>query len=181
EVRFCPETISKIQEVKTEYENNASHPSIWGTSARPWLWNASADSHKRYEMGSYAINGWFYADINTWVPDSMRTYPYTRLSEIVSSAKTPLFLDANWADTWPVNTNVLPAGYNYSLGDRAGGTTPTAMGRLVIDRHGRKTNVVFIDMHADTIVHETLWSLAWHRGSRPNTSPELPKPLPKEK
>jgi prepilin-type N-terminal cleavage/methylation domain-containing protein len=181
DVRFCPETVSKIQEVETQYENDPSHQSIWGTSARPWLWNASAASYEKYEMGSYAINGWFYADSNTWVPATMKNYPYTRLADVVSSGTTPLFMDANWADSWPVNTNALPAGYNYSLGDSAHGTTSTAIGRLVIDRHGRKTNIVFMDMHVDTILHEALWTLAWHKGSKLNSSPVLPKPLPKEK
>lgn len=182
EVRFCPETTAKIQEVETEYENDASHQSIWGTSARPWLWNASATNYKKYEMGSYGINGWFYANVNNWVPDTMKRYPFTRLADVISSGTTPLFLDANWVDSWPVNTNTLPAGgYDYSLGDRAGGTTSTAMGRFVIDRHGQKTNVVFMDMHVDTILHKTLWSLSWHRGSKPNSSPVIPKPLPREK
>ena len=35
EVRFCPETISKIQEVKTEYENNASHQVFGGLPLGP--------------------------------------------------------------------------------------------------------------------------------------------------
>ena len=149
---------------------------------RPWLWNASAQSYKNYEMGSYGFNGWFYADVNRWVPAEMADFPYTNLSEVKVAATTPLFLDANWVDGWPSNTNTLPAGgYNYSLGDRAGGTQSTAIGRFVLDRHGRKTNVSFLDMHVETIPHEKLWTLSWHKGSKPNYSPVIPKPLPKEK
>lgn len=184
EVRFCPETVSRRQEVENEYNGSTS---IWGTSLRPWLWNYSAQSYKRYETGSYGFNGWFYGDANRWVPDSMKNYPYANLNEVKVSSLAPLFLDANWADGWPQNTNVLPANALsgsvnfYDIGDQTSGTTDRAIGRFVLNRHGRKTNVSFLDMHVETLVHEQLWTLAWHKGAKPNFSPVLPKPLPKEK
>ena len=187
QVRFCPETTSKIQEVETDFANDTSQQSIWGTSMRPWLWNHSAANYKDFEMGSYGFNGWFYAGMNTWVPENMRNFPFASLTDVKATGKTPLFLDANWVDGWPTNTNSLPAsaisamGNFYDTGDQSSDTNPRAIGRFVINRHGRKTNVAFMDMHVETITHEQLWTLSWHKGSQPNYSPVLPKPLPREK
>lgn len=184
EVRFCPETESQLKTVENEYNGSTS---LWGTSLRPWLWNYSAQSHKRYETGSYGFNGWFYGDANRWVPTSMQNYPYASLNDVKAAGEAPIFLDANWVDGWPQNTNTLPANAVsgttnfYDTGDQTGGTTERAIGRFVLNRHGRKTNVAFLDIHVDTLVHEQLWTLAWHKGSKPNYSPVLPKPLPKEK
>ncbi len=184
EARFCPETVSQLKTVENEYNGSTS---LWGTAMRPWLWNFSAHSHKRYETGSYGFNGWFYGDANRWVPTSMQNYPYASLNDVKAAGEVPVFLDANWVDGWPQNTNTLPANAVsgttnfYDTGDQTGGTTERAIGRFVLNRHGRKTNASFLDMHVETLIHEQLWTLAWHKGSRPNYSPVLPKPLPKEK
>ena len=41
------------------------------------------------------------------------------------------------------------------------------MKRLVSDRHGNKTNVVFGDTHVESINLKDLWTLKWHKGARP--------------
>ena len=178
DVRFCPETTAATQDVANRFANK----SIWGESSKPWLWGRSAMSNKLYEMGSYGINGWLYADCEQWVPVTMKDYPFKKRSDARVPSLTPLFLDANWVDSWPDNTNVLPAtGYNYSLGDQTSGTTSTAIGRFVMDRHGPETNIVFLDGHAETLPHAALWSLSWHAKSRPNYTPVIPKPEPQDK
>ena len=178
DVRFCPETKAKVQDVENSFDTD----SIWGTSANPWLWNTSSIPGKRYEMGSYGINGWLYADCEQWVPATMTSYPFKNRAGVKIPYMTPLFLECIWVDSWPENTNVLPAtGYNYSEGDRAHGTSTTAIGRFVMDRHGPETNAVFLDGHAETIPHAALWTLSWHAKSRPNNNPVIPKPIPQSK
>lgn len=181
EIRYCPETTMRIEDVEREFDGTNS---IRGEALRPWLWNNSPSSYERYEMGSYGINGWFYADNNSWVPSSMAKYPFSSAGDVRNTAKTPLFLDANWPDSWPTNTNVLTAptaDNNYDRGWFQSGTTGLAMGRFVTNRHGRKTNVAFMDMHVETLTLEQLWSLSWHKGAQPNFAPALPTPLPREK
>ena len=79
DIRFCPETTGKIQDVANNYTSGSN---IWGESLLPWLWSASADAASQYEMGSYGINGWLYADADQWVPTTMREFPYKNRSEI---------------------------------------------------------------------------------------------------
>lgn len=185
EVRFCPETRVKKEEVERDYVRQAE--AKWGTSVRPWLWNASADASKKYEMGSYGFNGWLYADANTWVPADKKNCPYKGRSDVRIPSQTPLFLDANWVDAWPDNTNVLPSvsypasagGYDYDIGDRSGGTTSSSIGRFITSRHGPQTNVVYLDTHTETVPFEKLWTMAWHRESQPRYDPVIPKPLPR--
>ncbi len=177
EVRFCPETLVKKSEVEQDYASSAG--SKWGTGLRPWLWAASADRVKKYEMGSYGFNGWLYADANAWVPADKKNCPFKGRSDVRIPSKTPLFLDANWVDAWPDNTNVLSGGYSYDDGDRSNGTTSTSIGRFVTSRHGPQTNVVFLDTHTETVPFENLWAMSWHRESQPKYDPVLPKPLPR--
>lgn len=188
-IRFCPETTMRIEDVEVEYRTNPG--TKWGSSMEPWLWNASTSIHEQYEMGSYAFNGWLYAGINDWVPSDMANFPFSSMSDVKITSTTPLFLDGNWVDAWPRNTNVLPASSTmpagseyasyYEVGDTSDGTTSTSIGRFVTNRHGRKTNGAFLDMHVETITLEQLWTLNWHKGSRPNFTPTLPQPLPRER
>jgi prepilin-type N-terminal cleavage/methylation domain-containing protein/prepilin-type processing-associated H-X9-DG protein len=183
EIRHCPKIMNKIDEVKQDYA--ASPGSKWGTSLKPWLWDASSDPTNKYELGSYGMNGWLYAKATTmpWVAAGDENKPYSKRTEIKIPYKTPMFLDANWVDGWPKTDNVLGAtGYNYETGDQTGGNSSGTrqIGRFVLGRHGTKTNVIFADSHADTITHADLWGLSWHRGSVPNFSPVIPTPLPKD-
>jgi prepilin-type N-terminal cleavage/methylation domain-containing protein len=188
EIRFCPKTVNKIEEVKKEFNGTNS---IWeppytpSVNDRPWLWARSADPTKKYEMGSYGLNGWLYADANAYVPAGDKDKPYAKRTDVRIPSRTPVLLDANWVDGWAKTDNVLPAtafplsgGYNYAIGDTTGGTTATAIGRFVLDRHGPMTTVVFADAHAETITHAELWTLSWHKGSKPNFNPVIPKPIP---
>jgi prepilin-type N-terminal cleavage/methylation domain-containing protein len=177
EIRFCAKTLNKIEEVKQDYITAAGNK--WGTSDKPWLWNASTDPTLKYEMGSYGFNGWLYSDANAWVPAGDKDKVYTKRMDVRIPSLTPLFLDSNWVDGWAKTDNVLPAtGYRYDIGDTSGGTTSTSIGRFILDRHGPMTTVVFADAHAETISHAKLWTLSWHRGSQPNFNPVIPKPIP---
>jgi prepilin-type N-terminal cleavage/methylation domain-containing protein len=190
-IRFCPETTGKVQEVLNDYNGSNS---IWGTSMRPWLWNNSSNPIDRYEMGSYGLNGWFYAECKNkpaghtclvcQSSDADRKLLFQNRAAVRNPGKTPFILDANWVDGWARNTNTLPAtGYRYDTGDTThGGMGVTTMiGRYVVDRHGPETNVIFLDGQVQTIPHADLWTLFWHRGSTPNFNATVPQPIPAKK
>lgn len=118
--------------------------------------------------GSYGINGWLYSDY----PDQSRAFAET--SQIVRPANTPVFLDSNWVDAWPVASDLPPS--NLFTGDDGYGPQ---IGRFMIARHGSRggiprsynssqrlvggVNAVFIDGHAETVALENLWKLDWHK------------------
>lgn len=182
DIRFCPETVAKKSEVVTDW--TATPASKWGSSLKPWLWNNSADPTERYEMGSYALNGWFYADTGfVQAPD--KPFIFGNRANVRSPSTTPFILDSYWVDGWPKNTNTLPNGYDYT-GDTTdhGGTnssSTTMMGRFLLDRHGPETNVILLDGQVVTIPHADLWTLTWHRESKPNYDVRPPQPVPAKK
>lgn len=118
-----------------------------------------------------------------WVAAGDENKPYSNRSEIKVPNMTPMFLDANWVDGWPKTDNNLGAsGYDYATGDQSGGNSSNArmMGRFIVGRHGPFTNVIFADGHAENIPHKQLWALQWHRASKPNFNPVIPKPEPRK-
>ena len=181
DVRYCPEIVAKIDDaIQTAKTNGASE---WGTSKQPWVWRGQDPSTGDYiyEAGGLGFNGWLYGDVNTWVPAGMENYPYTTMGEVKIPSKTPVFADENWVDSWPQNTNTLhpdllsnPKKY-YDVGDQANGTSATAMGRFLVNRHfNLRINISFMDNHVEMIDMQDLWTLAWHRGAKPNFDIKLP-------
>lgn len=186
-IRFCPVTKGKIDEVKNEYTGQ----SIWGSSPRPWLWNSSTGSTEPYELGSYGLNGWYYAQcaapngcfICNATP-AEKNLLFQNRAAVKNPSKAPFILDANWVDAWARNTNVLPTtGYRYEEGDATHGglSVPSMIGRFIMDRHGPETNVIFLDGQVQTIPHADLWTLYWHRNSKPNFNAIVPQPIPAKK
>ncbi|MCE5186755.1 MAG: type II secretion system GspH family protein [Planctomycetaceae bacterium] len=187
DVRFCPQTTSKIEEVKAKFDGTHS---VEGQSLRPWLWPRSSDPLKRYEMGSYGLNGWFYADCKNKPAShsclvcnasaATKSLLYSNRASVKNPSQTPMLLDSSWVDTWPRNTNVVTAPYDYDLDSfRSGNLDSTdMMRRVLIGRHGPQTQVIFLDGQIKTIPHKELWTLAWHRGATPNYNPVIPAPVP---
>ncbi|HOK95638.1 MAG TPA: type II secretion system protein [Anaerohalosphaeraceae bacterium] len=182
EIRYCPEIVAGVDAaLQAAQTANANR---WGTSRQPWVWRQTdpVTGQMLYEAGGLGFNGWLYGNVNTWVPAGMENYPYKTMSEVTSPSKTPVFADENWVDSWPRNTNQLhpnllsdPQTY-YNTGDTTGGTSDYAMGRFLVNRHfNLRINISFIDGHVEMIDMKDLWTLAWHRGAKPNFSITLPK------
>lgn len=187
EVRYCPKTIPGIQDVENDFE--AQPGAYWGYARRPWLWAASQDPAKQYQLGSYGLNGWLYSkpsnpqelnNFRNWVPQSMENNLFERRSNVTSPSRTPFILDAVWVDGWPLSTNVLPASFNYDEGLRTGGGANNIpmMGRYVSNRHGGETHVILMDGQVKSIPLAELWALSWHRGYQPRYDVQLPQPVP---
>ncbi|AQT70279.1 putative major pilin subunit [Anaerohalosphaera lusitana] len=160
-------------------DESASAGSI-GTARKCWavnvLSNSASQNSGQYngdgdssgqgyetECGSYAYNGWLYSpDQNGNVgADTSKSYR-GKLYGIRQSASVPMFADAIWYEAWPLAGETIDKNsFNFDDGDAG-----TSMGRLMIDRHGMKSNLVFADGHADSAGLAEFWSFKWNRGFR---------------
>ncbi len=87
--------------------------------------------------GSYAYNGFLYADNATAQPGSVDA-----IADIKEVSKTMLLADSIWIDTWAPNGDTsCPGTIDLTKG------TNTGMGRLCIDRHMGGGNMLFADGH----------------------------------
>lgn len=148
-----------------------------GAADAAWVrWTSDA---KEMFVGSYGYNGWLYSDLPKHYPQSV-DFVYTKTDGIENPSKTPVFIDANWVDLSPKETDApwtnLYAGAPFGTGYDDG------MGRCTIARHsvsnasaahrqlasGQKlpgaVTIGFADGHSHLTKLEDLWTLAWHRG-----------------
>ncbi len=147
-----------------------------GAADQAWVrWTADA---KTMLFGSYAYNGWLYSDMQFPDPDDPRhKLLFASETSIQKPAQTPVFLDANWVDLWPLETDHpsrdLHAGIPFA--------EPTdSIGRCTIARHGGRSaasaprkvapgqklpgaiNMGLADGHAELAKLENLWNYYWH-------------------
>ncbi len=171
--RICP----TAPERSAEQLRTDSSPFGWTT--RAWLVRSQTI---RYE-GSYALNGYFYADC----PFGDAKSYFKNESDLDYPSRIPVFSDALWVDAWPLATD-CPA-TNLIKGDALlrGG-----LQRIAIPRHAflpsavlknfdprnklpGAVNVSFADTHVETVKLEKLWSFYWHRDWEPRAKrPGLP-------
>jgi prepilin-type N-terminal cleavage/methylation domain-containing protein/prepilin-type processing-associated H-X9-DG protein len=125
-VRVCPLTNSGNPPSTVPDPSPNMH---YGTAVRPWyvqgLW------------GSYAINGYFYADkpgVDT-SPDSAKYY-FSTMANARHPSSTPVMTDGLWLGTF-FSSPPLPTTANVDLYN---GTPSTSLGRLGT-RHGLSGNV----------------------------------------
>ena len=163
EARVCPNAPEK----KKKRRHDSS-----GSVNETWRW--ASDGRNEYQ-GSYAINGWWYAND----PYTMGT-PAERAKHFVTDATperpsdAPVIMDSVWVDTWP-EPNEVP-GKNLFTGDDFN----TAWSRVTIPRHQFSgpvprnfnpkatlpggVNSGFADGHAGIVKLEKLWDLEWYKG-----------------
>ncbi|HEV2692540.1 MAG TPA: prepilin-type N-terminal cleavage/methylation domain-containing protein [Verrucomicrobiae bacterium] len=134
--------------------------------------------------GSYAFNGWLYVGdkaASNWrnTPNgNADVYLFNKESAVTQSSLTPAFGDSWIWDSWPYETDQIPANYY------TGAYSPAEISRFVTPRHGGKNpaaapqnvfppkianmppggiNVSFFDGHAQYCKLPTLWSFYWHK------------------
>lgn len=139
-----------------------------GRVDQTWYWGNMSKNDNHY--GSYALNGWLYAD--SLVYDIPATHLFTESSEVKMPSHTPAFADSIWPDVWPNETS-RPAS-NLEEGAMAG------IGRITIARHNSAgmnnltsvdpngplpgaINMSFVDGHAATVALDDLWDFYWHK------------------
>ena len=151
-----------------------------GTAAKPWA-AAVASPGARPSSATVAFNGWLYRasgmldedtnftdtdDQNNPLPPQSNFYrlPFVRRQSVI-----PVFADATWGETFPQETDPVPADLNRG----AGNASTDHLGRVCIVRHGKSVNVSFLDGHAENLKLQQLWTLDWHADWR------TPTPLPR--
>ena len=173
-VRLCPTAPIPTKRNPGGEAMGSATAAWYGPMVTPVQWNTGFES-------SYGMNGWMYSPTGEGVQDPNKQFAGESSYEL--PVKTPIFGDANWADSWPLATDPPPR-------DVSAGGNGAMMQRYCIARHGsvpsRKpitvpagsqlpgsVHFVFTDGHVEPIKLERLWYLAWHRGykepdKRPN-------------
>ncbi len=169
ELLLCPS--APFNKFEPDPTNTYTNPSgQFGASAHePWSWARSSGVST---IGSITINGWIGMD--SYYEDNASYRPYLFKSWMDMPPNVPLFADGVWPIGWPRGTDNPPLTLQSS---------PTAqmpdhqdhMRRFCIDRHNRQINMIFRDLHADTVKLENLWEIRWSRDYRvPNPPPRIP-------
>jgi len=162
-VRVCP-----VARDQTPWRQRSTLLDGFGMVDQAWQWIYGTTNYQ----GSYAFNGWLY----TGNQDPAKEFRAE--GAIVNSAKTPVFVDSIWVDTWP-QANDAPSRNLYMGGNSSG------MQRLCIARHGSSSGgnaprnfpaatplpgavtIEFYDGHAEVVKLETIWNLFWHKNYQP--------------
>jgi len=163
DLRVCP---------SAPFRKPAPPPNGQGNADTAWVrWTSDA---KTMFYGSYGYNGWFY-DVQR-----RRDFQFfiNREANVQYAARTPVFLDANWIDLYPLEVN-NPASDLYA--GRSLYAQNNDMGRCTIARHGGSSpgsaprklaagqvmpgavQIGFFDGHTEQVKLEKLWTLTWHR------------------
>jgi len=143
----------------------------WGPNAASWMGQHS---------GSYSFNGWLYrletiggvpyqgGGINFASRGEDVRFHYWNLPGAVKDATlVPTFADATWVDTWPKETDI-PSQNPYNEGYR----TEEMMRRVMIPRHSKMCQVVFLAGNARRVPLKELYQLQWSAKFKPNPNPQ---------
>jgi prepilin-type N-terminal cleavage/methylation domain-containing protein/prepilin-type processing-associated H-X9-DG protein len=173
-IRYCPETVKTNEQRLADYiAGKVTGYANYDNES--WIWEVTVSSVKYYEQGSYGMNGWLYGDVNTWVPDTLKTAVFTTMNDVKVPHKTPLFVDSYWVDSWPQNTNIFHPGFRLNKFIWAAGTSDYSMERFLPNRHkNERCNMVFFDGHAEMPLMTDLWTLTWHNKAKPSYDVRLP-------
>jgi prepilin-type N-terminal cleavage/methylation domain-containing protein len=162
-IRICP-----IAPEQNPWKQRNSLLAGFGMVDQAWQWVYGTTNYQ----GSYALNGWFYSGVS----DS--TKEFGSEGAIRNAAKTPVFADSTWVDSWPTAADAPSR--NLSEGGNTAG-----MQRFNIARHGSRSaqsapanvpagsglpgsiTVEFADAHAESVKLEELWTLYWHKNYTP--------------
>ena len=172
-VRLCP---------STKEASPLSAKSVVGNCETAWTWyddgtGPPAHTAKIY-TGSYAINGWLYKEPNNYRTDVANNdlYYFKKESAVKYPSETPIFVDCEWVDLWPWETDP-PYADLYNAG---GNNNPPMIGRCAMPRHGWKNPAAaprnyplnqalpgsvtmgLVDGHAETVKLQRLWRYDWH-------------------
>jgi prepilin-type N-terminal cleavage/methylation domain-containing protein/prepilin-type processing-associated H-X9-DG protein len=155
-----------------------------------WSRKVTLPTGDKEYRGSYALNGWFYADkdVNGFRQDTptgnANNYLFKKDTLVQKPSQTPVFMDSIWVDGWPWETD--PPAKN--LQDGLYSPIP-GMGRMTIARHGGviraptstgmrlpgSINIALFDGHAETVKLEQLWAYYWHLDYNPPLNHPAPQ------
>lgn len=123
----------------------------YGTSTTPWVyWNETQD------YGSYAVNGWL-CNPASWPSGWGEEENLWRKAEQKGASNIPVLADGLWFHAVP-DSDDRPS----SLPDEMS-WAGWSMQRVCSNRHGSKTNILFMDWSVREVELKKLWKLKWHR------------------
>jgi prepilin-type N-terminal cleavage/methylation domain-containing protein len=186
-VLFCPAAPNKGN------ANNYVNPQ--GTADTAWIWTISNPQYS----SSFGYNSWLAGGISN--PSLYPNGAYKNDSSVPTPTLTPMFFDAYWINCDPVENDSpssgnAPAGLGSNPGGGASGgasynlyngnASYEGMSRVTVARHGVNSapkslpkgsalpgavDIGFTDGHVESIKLQLLWSLYWHRGWVPQSTP----------
>jgi len=122
---------------------------------------APAPTANKWTYGSYAPNAWMMDP--TGMPNwgsgagSFADNFWGKMDRVATPYQVPLFLDSRWVDVWPTEAD-RPDTAEY------GGTGGSgSMKQLTHTRHGKMTDIVFMDGSSRRVSLKDLWGVKWHK------------------
>jgi len=154
----------------------------YGTSKTAWIYtHAKKDGSIIRDYGSYAVNGWI-VNPKVWpgTPGSDSGWGdplhLWRKADQKGANNIPVLADGLWFHAVPDDFDKCSK-YSDQIEDRSG---KNSMQRVCSNRHGGKTNVVFMDWSVRNVGLKQLWKLKWHRNFDTNNKaavdPKYPWP-----
>lgn len=156
----------------------------WGTKDRPWEWDRTGGSTGLSTLGSFTVNGWVAHDEYYKDNEAVKQYGFKNWDGI--RPEVPLFGDGLWTIGWPVG------GANWLTDDppppdlyvcrtnytdlEVGPGEPGNIWRFCLNRHAKKINLIFKDLHVESIHLGKLWHQPWHRGYKYPDEDKIPIP-----
>jgi prepilin-type N-terminal cleavage/methylation domain-containing protein len=109
------------------------------------------------DYGSYGINGWVEDKKEEMQGTLWMARLRWRSPDVAGAAYVPLFMDAPWIDTWPMDDDLPPDfdNWHWNLG--------SMMARFCKNRHDGYICGVFLDFSVSKIGLKQMWTLKWHR------------------
>jgi prepilin-type N-terminal cleavage/methylation domain-containing protein len=113
------------------------------------------------DYGSYGINGWVENPAPADDPlGKGAVNKRWRTTQVKGGDKIPLFMDEQWMDGWPTESDFPPA---Y---DGEPWQPFSIMKSYCINRHSGYINCLFMDSSIRKVGLKELWTLKWHRQFR---------------
>lgn len=162
------------------YAGDSGKPNEFHPTKKNECWGSRdqfpAPTAGEWTYASYAPNAWMMdpTDLPGWGGGaaSADNYFWGKIDRVTAPYQVPLFLDSNWVDVWPQESD-NPNDLEW------GGGGQGSMRQLCHTRHGIKTNVVFMDGSSRRTDIKDLWRLKWHKEyntSNDKTLPDYPWP-----
>lgn len=128
------------------------HNECWGSRDK-----YPAPTANEFTWASYAPNAWMMdTEQGKWGAGLGDDVFWEKLVRIAAPYQVPLFLDSRWVDVWPLDTDE-PKDEEWGSGGNG------YMTQVALTRHGKKTNVVFMDGSSRRTDIKDLWRLKWHK------------------
>jgi len=163
-----------------------------GQANAAWHWFGAVNpSYPGALDGSYAFNGYLYADAGGYVPTP--SYLFGKVTSISQPTIVPLFCDATWCDYWMDASKTPSPNLDLLTGQGdpnypfTGNAPIQGPDRILVSRHPLKPatakfmqpipgaiNMVYVDGHAGLFKFQDWGSLMWYNGYTPAAGHQAP-------